>query len=242
MKKVKRAIIVGASSGIGNALARHMSQQGYELGLVGRRGNLLEELKRALPLKAEALALDIVKTEEVHEKLPQLIEQLGGVEVIVICAGVGFMNRDLHWEREKLMFDVNILGFSAVCNVAFQYFKERGGGQIVALSSLLAVQGSGHSAGYSASKAFVSAYMQNLRRRVCQMNLPMTLTNIEAGFVDTPMTQGNRMMFWVASAEKAAAQIYSAIRWKKDHAYVPKRWGLIAGILRILPDFLFKKF
>ena len=238
----KKAIIIGASSGIGNSLARIMSAKGYTLGLTGRRRNLLDELARGLPHPSFISDFDLADVEASMQSLKKLIEDMDGVDIIVVNAGFGKTNKDLHWETELLTIDVNVRGFSAVCNVAFDYFKKKGSGHLVGVSSMLALVGTGQSAAYSASKAYVSSYMDCLRRRANQLNLPMTLTDIKPGFVDTPMTKDNPQMFWVSSSDKAAGQICKAIERKREHAYITRRWTLIGWLMKALPSFVFAKF
>lgn len=238
----KKAIIIGASSGIGNTLARVMSAEGYTLGITGRRRNLLDELERALPGKTFVRDFDIVQTDTAMKALEKLISDMGGVDLIVINAGVGHLNPDLHWQKELIVLDVNVRGFAAMANVAFNYFKKQGKGQIVGISSLLALVGAGKSPAYSASKSFVSAYMDCLRRRANQLNLPLTVTDIKPGFIDTPMIADNPHAFWVSPTDKAAKQILRAIHAGRDHAYVTRRWCWIGWLMKILPDAFFTKF
>jgi short-subunit dehydrogenase len=94
---------------------------------------------------------------------------------------------------------------------------------------------------YSASKAFISNYMEGLRLRFAKKKINITVTDIRPGYVDTPMTKGNKGMFWIASSQKAARQIFKAIEAKKDVAYITRRWAIVAFFLKILPAFMLKK-
>jgi len=107
-------------------------------------------------------------------------------------------------------------------------------------SSIAAIRGGGDAPAYNASKAFVSNYLEGLRQMAAKMKLPLTVTDIKPGFVDTVMAQGEGL-FWVAPAEKAAKQILEAVEKKKDHAYVTKRWRLVAWVLKLLPGRLYCK-
>jgi short-subunit dehydrogenase len=237
---MKRAIVIGASSGIGRELAVVLSQNGFAVGLMARRIDLLEELKSSLPNPAFSRQADISNSSHAMAILENLIEEMGGVDLIIISSGTGFINPDLDWEMEKKTLDVNVSGFAAMANVAFRHFVQAGRGHLVGISSIAAIRGNRVAPAYGASKAFMSNYLEGLRGRAGKAGLPILVTDIQPGFVDTAMAKGPGL-FWVASPPKAARQIYKAIQRKAKHAYVTKRWCLIGWLLKILPDFLYAK-
>lgn len=237
---MKRAIVIGASSGIGKEIAIVLSQDGYTVGLTGRRIELLEELRSSLPNAAFSKQMDISDHPEAMHLLQDLIDEMGGVDLVVISAGVGFKNSELDWEKEKQTIDVNVSGFAAMANVAFRHFMQAGRGHLVGISSIAAIRGSAKGTSYNASKAFVSNYMEGLRINASKAGLPIVVTDIQPGFVDTAMTRGKRL-FWSASAREAARQIHQAIQRKAKHAYITRRWSLIACLLKVLPDSLYSR-
>lgn len=240
-RQMKRnAIVVGASSGIGLELAKILAANGYSVGLVARRLNLLSELARELPARALAKAIDVSKPIEAMPLLRELIVEMNNVELFVIGAGTGFINPELDWERERETIDLNVSGFAAIINVAVEHLQARGSGHIVGISSLAALRGSGAAPAYNASKAFMSNYLQGLRQRFRKLKLPVVVTDVQPGFVDTAMAKGDGL-FWMASPEKAAHQIFDAIRKRRKHVYVTRRWRVIAWVLRVLPDSLYDK-
>jgi short-subunit dehydrogenase len=232
---VRNAIVVGASSGIGRELAAVLSENGYAVGLTGRRLDLLEEVKAGLSTPAFTKQMDVSDPVRAMEQLEELIEEMGGLDLIVISAGTGFLNRDLRWEWEEETVCVNVLGFVALANVAFRHFEKAGGGHLAGISSLAALRGNRIAPAYNASKAFISNYMEGLRFRAAAAGLPIVVTDIRPGFVDTAMAKGPGL-FWVASPRKAALQIMDAIRRRKKRVYVTRRWVLIAMLMKILPD------
>ena len=236
---MQKAIIIGASSGIGRELARVLHQNDYVVGLSGRRIELLSELQREIP-SIYIKRIDVTKTKEAIETLEEFITEMGGVDLVVISAGVGFINPDLNWEQERETIDTNILGFTAMANVAFKHFCKQGSGHIVGISSIAAIRGGSESPSYNASKAFVSNYMEGLRQKASKLKSPITITDIQPGFVNTAMAKGEGL-FWVASPGKAAWQIFKAIKNKKKHAYITKRWRIIAWLLKVMPDWLYNK-
>ncbi len=237
---MRKAIIIGASSGIGRALARVIASSGYSIGVVARRAELLLELGAALPAPVFVKAIDVSTPTEAMPRLRELIAEMGGVELFVVSAGTGFINRELRWEREQETIDVNVSGFVAVVNVAVEHLQARGSGHIVGISSLAALRGNGDALSYNASKAFMSSYLQGLRHKFSKLKLPIVVTDVQPGFVNTAMAKGEGL-FWVASPEEAAAQIYAAIRKRKRHVYVTKRWRIVAWFLRTAPDWLYHR-
>jgi len=236
----KKAIIIGATSGIGKELAKVVSKNNYIVGLAGRRTHLLNELKEGLPNNSFIRHIDVAKPDEAMNQLKDLISEMGDVDLIVISSGVGFINSDLHWFNERETIDVNVSGFAAMANVAMHHFLLKGSGHLVGISSIAALRGDSTSPAYNASKAFISNYMEGLRKKISKLNLPIVVTDIQPGFVDTALARGEGL-FWVASPQKAARQIYNAIEGKKKHAYITKRWRLIGWLMKIVPEFIYNR-
>ncbi|MBN1428494.1 MAG: SDR family NAD(P)-dependent oxidoreductase [Anaerolineae bacterium] len=238
--KPKRAIIVGASSGIGRALAKVLAREGYSVGVAARRLPLLEELQSEIGQRISIKQMDVSDAPKAASLFLDLIEEMGGVDLVVISAGIGYLNPELTWEKEAATIAVNVTGFIAVAQAAMQYFLKQGSGHLVNISSIAALRGSSIAPAYNASKAFASNYMEGLRQKVYKLRLPITITDIQPGFVDTAMAQGEGL-FWVASPEKAAEQIYQTITRKKQHAYITKRWRLFAWAMKLAPNWLYDR-
>lgn len=234
----KNAIIIGATSGIGRHLATVLAADGWHLGITGRREALLQEFADEVSTPVHTAVMDVAQTAEAMETLESLIDTMGGVDLMVVNAGVGFANFKIDWEPEKNTIDVNVTGFAAMANVAMRHFTARGSGHLVGISSLAGLRGMRGAPAYNASKAFVINYLESLRHHAMKKNLNIDITDIRPGFVDTPMTKGQKGMFWVATPEVAAGQIYSAIKAKKRVAYITRRWRIMAWIARLMPDFL----
>lgn len=237
---MKRAIIIGASSGIGRELAKVFSQNGYLVGLTGRRVDLMSSLQQELSTPSFVKQMDVSQPSEAMSGLEELIGEMEKVDLIVISAGVGFINTELEWEKEKAAIEVNVAGFAALANVAVNHFIGQSAGHLVGISSVAALRGNGAAPAYNASKAFVSNYLEGLRQKVSKLKLPIYITDVQPGFVDTAMAQGEGL-FWVAPPEKAARQIFQIIKSRRKHAYVTKRWRLIAWLLKMVPDYVYNK-
>ncbi|NOY39973.1 MAG: SDR family NAD(P)-dependent oxidoreductase [Nitrospirae bacterium] len=237
---MQSAVIIGATSGIGRELAKILSENNYVVGIAGRRTHLLSELQKELPNKSVIKYIDVSSPGDAMSQLKELFSEIGGVDLCIISSGVGFISPDLQWSLEKEVIDVNVSGFAAMANVAMNHFFQRGSGHLVAISSVAAIRGDGDSPSYNASKAFISNYMEGLRKRARKLNLPIVVTDIKPGFVATAMAKGDGL-FWVAPLPKAAQQIFNVIKRKKSHAYITKRWRLIGWLLKVIPDFIYDR-
>ncbi len=236
----KKVIIIGATSGIGKALVEVYAQKGYEIGITGRRVNLLEEISNSMPKTIFHIQkMDVAETEISRNQMAALVEKMGEIDTIIINAGVGFPKAT--YEQELQTIDINVRGFMALAEWSYSYFKSIGGGKLSGISSVAATRSSPHAPEYHASKAFMSSYMEGLRLRSKKWNPTVSVTDIRPGFVDTAMTKSNKGMFWVATPERAAEQIFAAIESKKNVQYVTKRYWLIGTLLKALPEWLLAK-
>lgn len=236
---MKKAIVIGATSGIGKELAMILSQDGYAVGITGRRTHLLEELQAELSSDSIARQIDVSDTLAAMDILEGMIDEMGGIDLIVINAGIGFVDPELQWDKERQTIDVNVVGFAAMANVAYHHFVRQKRGHLVGISSIAAIRG-GDAPAYNASKSFVANYLQGIRRRVSKLGLPITVTDIKPGLVDTAMAKGDGL-FWVASPQQAAGQIHDAIKKKRKHAYITRRWRLVAWAFRLMPDIIYNR-
>ena len=244
MTRPRGAIIVGASSGIGEALARRLADDGYEIGLTARRTERMRQIGAELPTKSYVATMDVTATEDARRGFFELAEAMPSVDLVVVSAGVAHVNHDLEWGLERQTIDVNVRGFTAIATAAMEYFERNPDhasetdGHLVGISSVAAHFGSGGTQAYSASKAFASTYLEGLRNRQADRDADVTITTIEPGFVDTDLSFGG---FWECSPETAADQIASAIHKERTHAYVVRRWRLVAWFLDLAPEGLIRR-
>jgi short-subunit dehydrogenase len=233
------AVIIGASSGIGEALARELDRAGWRLGLVARRLERLEAIGAALSPETVVRNLDVTHPDAAAT-LEQLFEQLGGVDLVVISAGTGHNNPDLLWELDADTVTVNVVGFMAMAGVAMHHFLRRGRGHLVGISSIAALRGNA-AAAYAASKAFQSVYLDGLRDLARQSGHAIAVTEVQPGGMDTAMLKPARPLpgvvrwLFVASPARAARQILRAVQRRRKHAYITKRYALVAVLLKLLP-------
>lgn len=236
---LKKAIIIGASSGIGKALAQVLSGDGYEVGIVARRVELLHELQKTLPNKSYIKQIDVSDSDRAMLLLRELTSEMGGYDLIILNSGISCSDQDRDWIKQKQMIDVNVVGFAAIAHEALDHFIQKGHGHIVGITSIAALRGGKQAFTYCATKAFDAILLEGIRNTVRSFHLPIFVTDIKPGYVDTDMVKDSKNKFWEASPELAAEQIYDAIKAKSNHAYVTKRWGLIAWVISLAPDWLY---
>lgn len=236
---MKRAIIVGASSGIGKALAKVMVQHGFEVGITGRRSEKLENLQQQFPDNIHRMTSDATQ-QEALQHLEELVEKLGGLDLFIISAGVGYLNKNLNLRLEEKTNQLNVIAFTKLTHWAMHYFQKQGKGHLVNISSVAMHRGGRSAPAYSASKAYQSNYFEGLQQKTHNENRSIVVTDIRPGFVKTAMAKGDGR-FWEASKEKAAQQIFTAIQKKRSLAYVTKRWVLIGWLLTHLPRWIHKR-
>lgn len=233
----RKAIIIGASSGIGRALAVTLSRQGYELGLAARREDLLRDLQKELAGPSVFQKIDLKDLEGARAVTDQLFSAMGTVDLFIVNSGINIANPSLDWSAEFETIQVNAVGFMAVTNCACHHFLKQNHGHLVGISSIAGLRGNGRSPAYSASKALMSVYLAGLRQRLKQNGIHVT--DIRPGYVKTDMIRSMRGVIWASEPSKAAGQIVDAIHKKKKMVYITKRWTVIAGLFKTIPDALF---
>ena len=239
---MKNVIITGATSGIGRELAIQLSAKGYKVGLIGRRKERLEELKKEIGELAFIKALDVSDFEKAEQTYQELIDEMGGMDIMILNAGIGRDSRKLTWDSDHQTININVTAFAHGMNVAFQHFlDEKKSGQIVGMSSIASTLASGRAAAYTATKHFITNYMTGFRQKANRMGVDITITDIKPGFVVSEMTENNKGMFWVAPVDKAVKQMVKAIEARKNHVYITKRWRLIAWIAKSVPQFVWDR-
>ncbi|KQS35840.1 SDR family NAD(P)-dependent oxidoreductase [Pedobacter sp. Leaf194] len=237
---MKKAIIIGATSGIGRELAVRMSAANYKIGVTGKRQTLINELENLNSERIFGSCFDVNDDVNLIENLTELIERLGGFDILVYSAGYGEINEDLDSQIEQDTINTNVRSFTNVLTWTFAYFQKQGYGQIAAITSVAGLRGNDKSPAYSASKAYQINYLESLSRKSSKFKLGINILDIRPGYVDTSMAKGDNL-FWVTPVRKAAKQIIEGIERKADVIYVSKRWRLFGWTSKILPRYLIKK-
>ena len=236
---MQKIIIIGATSGIGRALAEIYLGKNYTVGITGRRLHLLDEIKSTYPEYVHTACFDVRGDENVVH-LSNLIKEMNGVDLFIYNAGIGSVSEKLDWQKDKDTYETNVKGFIEMTNYMFNYFIEQGYGHIAATSSVASQRGNSFAPAYSASKAFMSVYMEGLHMKARRLKANIHITDIQPGFVKTKDATENAR-FWVISADKAATLIEKAISRKKWRAYIPSRWWLVAQLMKNVPGWVYHR-
>ncbi len=236
---MKKAIIIGATSGIGRELAKQLDTVSYSIGATGRRKELLDSLSTELSHPSFTAIMDVSDIEDTHKQLESIVQKMKQIDLIVISAGIGHINPELTWEQELETVDINVRAFTYLADYAMKLFAKQKSGHLVTFSSLGSIRGEAEAPAYNASKAYVSNYMEGLAKKCFKDKNGITITDIEPGLVDTAMAKGEGL-FWVMPVEKVSQQIVKAIQKKKRKVVVTKRWIMIQMLLKYLPFGLYK--
>ena len=233
-------IIIGATSGIGKALFENYVTKGNIVAIIGRRTNLLELLKKEHPANTIIAKADITNQSEIGQAIESLQQELGQIDMAIVCSGVGEINPLLDYIIERPTIETNVMGWTFVIDMLYNIFERQKHGHLVAITSVGGLRGEPMSPAYSASKAYQINYMEALRKKAFKDNGKILVTDIRPGLVDTAMAKGDGL-FWVMPVEKVARQICTAIQKKKSRAYITKRWHILAIIIKYLPYWLYKR-
>jgi short-subunit dehydrogenase len=233
---MKKILIIGATSGIGRELALLYAAEGHTIGATGRRPDLLDSLRREYPDRIIGAVSDATAPDAVQQ-LAALTKQMGGLDILIFNAGWGDLSPSLDWTIDKQTVDINVNAFLTAIHFGWNFFIRQGHGQLATISSIAANRGNRHSPAYSAAKSFQSTYFEGLHIKARKMKLPLYITDIQPGFVDTKMAKGPK--FWVAPPQKAARQIVRAIAAKRRRAYITRRWRIIAWLFRWIPGWVY---
>lgn len=234
----KRIIIIGATSGIGRALAEHYAKTGCRVGISGRREYLLDAIHEHFPNHIVTECFDVQGSDNIQH-MQSLIEKTGGMDILIYNAGFGDPSQTLDWHIEKTTYETNVKGFLEIVHFAFNFFVQQGHGQIAATSSVAANRGNGLAPAYSASKAFMSVYMEGLLMKAAKMKVNITITDIQPGFIASKTAKNK--VFWVTPVDKAVQQMAKGIDKKKFRVYISRRWRIIAWIMKRVPSFVWHK-
>lgn len=240
---MKRAIVIGASSGIGREVARLLISEGWTVGVAARREAMLQDLG------ATAIACIDVTAEDATQRLRRLIGDLGGMDLFFYASGIGHQNRQLREDIEISTMQTNGLGFTRMIGEAYRYFAERQEqngakewGHIAAITSIAGTKGLGPAPAYSATKAMQNVYLQALEQQAHQRGLRIRFTDIRPGFVDTALLKGDFRYPMMLQPKNVAREIVSAIKAHDHIRVIDWRYRLLTAFWRRIPRCLWRHF
>lgn len=241
----KRILILGATSAIAVEVARQYALAGYDLVFSGRDLSSLERLAADFQIRyqiqASCFSFHAEDWEEHARFLDKVLEKTGGLDGVLLAFGsLGEHALALKdFSEAKKMIDCNFVGACSICHHLANYFVERGRGFIAAISSVAGDRGRQSNYVYGAAKGGFSIFLQGLRNRLHPLGVDVI--TIKPGFIDTAMTYGLEKVPFVSSPESIAPQIYRAIQKGKDVVYAPPFWRYVMGIIKLIPERIFKR-
>lgn len=235
-EQMKRAIVIGASSGIGQEVAKLLISQGWTVGVAARR------IERMQGIGAVAVEQIDVTTDEATTALERLINRTGGMDLFFYASGIGKQNRELSEDIELATLETNGVGFTRMIGAAYRYFACHGGGHIAAITSIAGTKGLGPAPAYSATKALQNVYLQALEQQANSRGLNIRFTDIRPGFVDTDLLSGDFRYPLMLRPEKVAEEIVHAIKQRQHIRIIDWKYRLLTAFWRRVPRFAWRRF
>jgi len=231
----KKAIVIGASSGIGMEVAKILIEQGWTVGVAARRVELLQALGAAVTERID------VTNDNATEGLQRLIDKLGGMDLYFHASGMGKQNRELTADIELATMLTNGVGFTRMIGEAYRYFAKQGHGHIAAITSIAGTKGLGPAPSYSATKAMQNVYLQALEQQAQSRGLDIRFTDIRPGFVDTALLAGDFHYPMMLRPEKVAREIVSAINHRQHIRIIDWKYRILTAIWRRIPLWIWRR-
>lgn len=235
---MKRAIIIGASSGMGKEVSKLLLADGWQIGIAARRTDALEELKVMKPDAVTTATIDVMAVDA-PQRLEQLITDNGGVDLFFLASGIGKQNPNLNSEVELRTVATNGMGFTRMVDTAFNWLANHGGkGHIAVISSIAGVKGLGMAPSYSATKAFQNTYIEALNQLAHMRHLDISFTDIRPGFVKTDLLNDGKNYPLLMDKTKVAKKIINAIYHKRSVQIIDWRYRILVFFWRLIPRWL----
>jgi short-subunit dehydrogenase len=237
----QRVVITGASSGIGEALAREYARRGARVGLIARRAQRLHALAGSLGTQCSVHIADVRDARALHEAASAFCERFGGVDVVIGNAGVSAGTLTDQAEDRPVfqeVLDTNVVGLFNTFQPFLAVMREQRAGTLVGIASVAGFRGLPGASAYCASKAAAITYLESLRLEL--RGSGVRVVNINPGYIDTPMTQGNPYpMPFMLPPDEAARRMARAIDRGVRSAVIPWQMGIAGAVLRALPGPLY---
>ena len=233
---MKRAIVIGASSGIGLEVAKLLIEQDWTVGVAARRVELMQDIGAAAVERIDVTA------NEAAEALQRLVGKTGGMDLFFYASGIGKQNRELKEDIEMATMLTNGVGFTRMIGEAYRYFASHGGGHIAAITSIAGTNGLCPAPAYSATKAMQNVYLQALEQQALSRGLNIHFTDIRPGFVDTALLNGDFHYPMMLQPGEVAKEIVYAINHKKHIRIIDWKYRILTAFWRRIPRWLWRRF
>ncbi len=245
----RKAIVTGATSGIGMEVAKLLAERGWQVGIAGRRIERLKELKRSHEGIVCYRQIDVT-SPDAPQMLRHLIDELGGMDLYFHSSGIGWQNNSLDIDKELKTVETNGTGFVRMVDTAFNWFAEHKKVQetagepsrhrIACITSIAGTKGLGAAPAYSATKRFQSHYLECLCQQARMRHLDISITDIRPGFVKTDLIAGSHYPLQL-DASGVAKSIVQAIENGKDVKVIDWRYAILVRLWRLIPRWLWTR-
>ena len=237
---MKRAVIVGATSGLGLEVARLLLERGWSIGVAGRRVEALEQLRAVAPDRVRVHAIDVTR-DDAPDRLHALIDDLGGMDLYFHSSGIGRQNSDLDPSIELATVRTNGEGFVRMVTAAYRYFRTQGRGHIAAITSVAGTRGMGAAAAYSATKRFQRTYLDALAQLAHREGLRLRITDIRPGFVRTALLNPEVRYPMMMETAPVARQIVGAVERRRRVVTIDRRYRALVLLWRLIPQCVWER-
>jgi len=240
--------IIGASHGIGEALAQKYFAAGFDLAISARSEEKLKSLRNEIlgggKISGEILAVktDVTETVSIQAAQDLIIEKFGKIDLVIFCSAVYYPTKAINFDLEKARetIDVNLVGALNLLHVILPQLTKQGDGHIAFIASVAGYRGLPQSFAYGASKAALINLCEGIYPELKRQNINLSVIN--PGFVKTRLTQKNLFsMPFIITSKQAADEIFRGLAAKKFEIHFPKKFTYLLKFLQILPNFLFLK-
>lgn len=243
-----KAIVMGATSGIGREVALQLASRGWLVGIAGRRTDRLVELENDTDGIIAHKTIDVTDASA-PELLCEMINEMHGIDMYFHSSGIGWQNNQLDPEKELKTVETNALGFVRMVDAAFNWFVHAADGQtacachfrIACITSIAGTKGLGPAPAYSSTKRFQSHYLESLAQLARMRRLPIRITDIRPGFVATDLIAGSNYPLQLR-ADSVAKSIVKAIERGNSIVTVDWRYAMLVAIWRLIPRRLWLSF
>lgn len=231
----KKAIVIGASSGIGMEVAKLLVSEGWTVGVAARRTEQMQTIGAAAIERIDVTAADATI------QLEKLIDNTGGMDLFFYASGIGKQNRELQEDIELQTLETNGVGFTRMIGAAYRYFAQQGYGHIAAITSIAGTKGLGPAPAYSATKAMQNTYLQALEQLANSRGLNIRFTDIRPGFVDTALLSGDFRYPMMLRPEEVAREIMQAINHRQHIRIIDWKYRLLTALWRRIPRWIWRR-
>lgn len=239
--RMKKVVIMGATSGIGLRVAVKLALRGCKVGVAGRKADVLDRLKQKFPDLVETEVIDITQADA-PGRLADLIAKLGGMDTYFHVSGVGYENPRLDPAESLKVVETNVTGFVRMVDAAYAYFRDfNPRGHIAAVTSVAGTRGIGQMAAYCSSKKFDQTYLEALEQLSRSQGLHLKFTDIRPGWIRTPLIEDDREFPMAMSLDYAVPRIMRSLDAQSRVSYIDWRWRLACALMRMVPRSLWSR-